>query len=165
MGGMDCNFGHHYGELHPASPDMPEELTKIMNETSALAEQTEEPESEIPDMRLKKKKEMCDRFKRNECFLGKVCPFAHRESELGTVGLSVCGRVKLKLCMFWDAKTQTSKGCLFGKNCKNAHGEKEVGMKAPPLELCPPPKRRRPQEDIDQAEARARKQKETMDDD
>jgi hypothetical protein len=157
--GVDCNFGHHYGELHPASPDMPEELTKIMNETTALAEQTEEPESEIPDMRLKKKKEMCDRFKRNECFLGKVCPFAHRESELGTVGLSVCGRVKLKLCMFWDAKTQTSKGCLFGKNCKNAHGEKEIGMKAPPLELCPPPKRRRPQEDIDQAEARARQQK------
>jgi len=140
--GAECTFGHTYDELHPASPDLPD-VPKDEVQTTALAEQTEVPESAVPDMRLKKKKEMCGRYSRGECFLGKICPFAHSEDQLGTVGLAVCGKVKTRLCVFWDAKTQTAKGCIYGSNCNNAHGDHEIGMKRPPPELAPPMKRRK----------------------
>jgi len=142
--GKECTFGHTYDELHPASPDLPQDMAG----TSALAEQGEIEESSVPDMRLKKKKEMCGRFSRGECSLGKICPFAHSENEIGTVGLAVCGKVKTRLCVFWDSKTQTAKGCIYGKNCNNAHGEREIGMKRPPPELAPPTKRRREGESV-----------------
>ncbi|CAE8739817.1 unnamed protein product, partial [Polarella glacialis] len=118
------------------------------SETGALSEQGEIPESQVPDMRLKKKKEMCGRFSRGECSLGKICPFAHTEAELGTIGLSVCGKVKTRLCVFWDPATQTAKGCIYGRNCNNAHGEREIGTKRPPPELAPPMKRRRDGESV-----------------
>jgi len=140
--GGDCTFGHSYDELHPASPDLPKDWVSPTAGTNALAEQDEIPESQVPDMRLKKKKEMCGRFSRGECSLGKICPFAHTEAELGTIGLSVCGKVKTRLCVFWDAVTQTSKGCIYGAHCNNAHGEREIGTKRPPPELAPPMKRR-----------------------
>lgn len=35
-----------------------------------------------------------------------------------------------------------------GKNCNNAHGEREIGTKRPPPELCPPMKRRRDGESV-----------------
>jgi len=140
--GDDCTFGHSYEELHPASPDLPKDWVSPTAGTNALAEQDEIPESQVPDMRLKKKKEMCGRFSRGECSLGKICPFAHTEAELGTIGLSVCGKVKTRLCVFWDAATQTSKGCIYGAHCNNAHGEREIGTKRPPPELAPPIKRR-----------------------
>lgn len=138
--GQECTFGHTYDELHPASPDCPQAPEA---ETSALSQQGEVPESSVPDMRLKKKKEMCGRFSRGECSLGKICPFAHSEDQLGTVGLAVCGKVKTRLCLFWDEKTQLAKGCIYGKNCNNAHGEWEIGMKRPPPELAPPMNRRK----------------------
>ena len=113
--GQDCTFAHTYEELHPASPDVPANMAS--EENDAMAEQGDIPESQVPDMRLKKKKEMCGRFSRGECSLGKICPFAHTESELGTIGLSVCGKVKTRLCVFWDPVTKTAKGCIYGKNC------------------------------------------------
>ena len=113
--GQDCTFAHTYEELHPASPDVPANMAN--EENDAMAEQGDIPESQVPDMRLKKKKEMCGRFSRGECSLGKICPFAHTESELGTIGLSVCGKVKTRLCVFWDPVTKTAKGCIYGKNC------------------------------------------------
>jgi len=143
--GQDCTFAHTYEELHPASPDVPDNFA---SEEGAAAEQGDIPESQVPDMRLKKKKEMCGRFSRGECSLGKICPFAHTESELGTIGLSVCGKVKTRLCVFWDPATKTAKGCIYGKNCNNAHGEREIGTKRPPPELCPPMKRRRDGESV-----------------
>jgi len=146
--GHDCTFGHTYDELHPASPDLPKDWVNPSAGTSMLAEQGEIPESQVPDMRLKKKKEMCGRFSRGECSLGKICPFAHTEAELGTIGLSVCGKVKTRLCVFWDPSTQTAKGCIYGSNCNNAHGEREIGTKRPPPELAPPVKRRREGESV-----------------
>merc|ERR1740121_1207446 len=147
--GHECTFGHVYDELHPASPDLPRDYVSptAAKSTSMLAEQGEIPESQVPDMRLKKKKEMCGRFARGECSLGKICPFAHTEAELGTIGLSVCGKVKTRLCVFWDASSQTAKGCIYGRNCNNAHGEREIGTKRPPPELAPPVKRRREEEE------------------
>lgn len=144
--GPDCTFAHTYDELHPASPDLPKDYAS--SETGMLAEQSDIPENQVPDMRLKKKKEMCGRFSRGECSLGKICPFAHTEAELGTIGLSVCGKVKTRLCVFWDPVSQTAKGCIYGRNCNNAHGEREIGTKRPPPELAPPMKRRRDGESV-----------------
>merc|ERR1740129_1900193 len=147
--GHECTFGHVYDELHPASPDLPRDyVSPSARSTSMLAEQGEIPESQVPDMRLKKKKEFCGRFSRGECSLGKICPFAHSEAELGTIGLSVCGKVKTRLCVFWDANSQTAKGCIYGRNCNNAHGEREIGTKRPPPELAPPVKRRKDGESV-----------------
>lgn len=148
--GADCTFAHNYDELHPASPDVPKEWKEAdtSGETGALAVQGEVEESKVPDMRLKKKKEMCGRFSRGECSLGKICPFAHTEAELGTVGLAVCGKVKTRLCVFWDASSGTATGCIYGANCNNAHGEWEIGTKRPPPELAPPMKRRREGESV-----------------
>lgn len=148
--GADCTFAHNYDELHPASPDLPKEWKEAgtSGETAALAAQGEVEESKVPDMRLKKKKEMCGRFSRGECSLGKICPFAHTEAELGTVGLAVCGKVKTRLCVFWDASSGTATGCIYGANCNNAHGEWEIGTKRPPPELAPPMKRRREGESV-----------------
>lgn len=139
----ECTFGHVYEELHPASPDLPRDYVNPSSSTNSLCEQGEIPESQVPDMRLKKKKEMCGRHSRGECSLGKICPFAHSEAELGTIGLSVCGKVKTRLCVFWDPKTQNAKGCIYGRSCNNAHGEREIGTKRPPPELAPPTKRPR----------------------
>jgi len=139
--GGECTFAHSYDELHPASPDLPK--VEGTGGTSALAEQGEVPENNVPDVRLKKKREMCGRFSRGECSLGKVCPFAHSEEELGTVGLVVCGKVKTRLCLFWD-----SGKCIYGSNCNNAHGEREIGTKRPPPELAPPMKKRREGESV-----------------
>jgi len=140
-----CTFAHNYEELHLSSPDLPKLDEK--NPTSTLAEQAgstpagNDPGG-LPDLRLKKKKELCGRFMRGYCSLGKVCSFAHGEEELNTVGLAVCGKVKTQLCRNWEAGR-----CIYGANCNNAHGEQEIGTKRPPPELAPPSKRRREDED------------------
>jgi len=140
--GEQCTFAHNYEELHHSSPDLP----KIDEKTTALAEQNigTADESKIPDLRLKKKKELCGRFARGHCSLGKVCSFAHGEAELNTVGLSVCGKVKTQLCRNFEAGR-----CIYGPNCNNAHGEQEIGMKRPPPELAPPMYKRKRDEDDD----------------
>eukprot|EP00747_Dinoflagellata_sp_TGD_P032170 gnl/TRDRNA2_/TRDRNA2_135795_c0_seq1.p1 gnl/TRDRNA2_/TRDRNA2_135795_c0~~gnl/TRDRNA2_/TRDRNA2_135795_c0_seq1.p1 ORF type:complete len:696 (+),score=159.06 gnl/TRDRNA2_/TRDRNA2_135795_c0_seq1:110-2197(+) len=137
--GQECTYAHIYEELHPSSPDLPKIAGVNDREREpVMAKDAPLPESVIPDVRLKKKKEMCGRLARGECSLGKVCPFAHSEEELGTVGLAVCGKVKTRLCLYWD-----SGKCLAGANCNHAHGEKEIGTKRPPPELAPPMKKRR----------------------
>lgn len=141
--GANCTFGHVYEELHPASPDIPRDFAASSGSTSLLAEQGETTNSNVPDMRLKKKKEMCIRFSRGECSLAKICPFAHSQSELGTIALSVCGKVKTRLCVFWEPDLKSAKGCIYGRNCNNAHGEQEIGTRRPAPEVAPPVKRRR----------------------
>lgn len=140
-GGEQCTFAHAYEELHPSSLDLPKEADDP-NSTSALAEQISGDSTKLPDLRLKKKKELCGRFTRGYCSLGKVCSFAHGEDELNTVGLAVCGKVKTQLCRNWEIGK-----CIYGANCNNAHGEREIGTKRPPPELAPPSKRRREEEE------------------
>ena len=46
--------------------------------------------------------ELCNKWKNGQdCVLGRACPYAHGEKELGTVELVVCGRVKTRICKFW----------------------------------------------------------------
>mmetsp|Transcript_52069 Transcript_52069/g.123976 ORF Transcript_52069/g.123976 Transcript_52069/m.123976 type:complete len:410 (+) Transcript_52069:27-1256(+) len=141
----ECTFAHSFDELHPASPDLPK-VDSSATSNPAPAEPEDIPESSIPDVRLKKKREMCGRFSRGECSLGKVCPFAHSEEELGKVGLVVCGKVKTRLCTFWAAGHPEK--CIYGSRCNNAHGEREIGTKRPPPEVGPPMKRRREGESV-----------------
>jgi hypothetical protein len=82
------------------------------------------------DLRLKKKKERCQRFDVGECRLGSVCPFAHGAEEVDSVGLAVYGKVKMQLCRNWE-----NGRCTNGDNCMNAHGDAEIGRKRPPAEL------------------------------
>ncbi|CAE7265571.1 unnamed protein product [Symbiodinium sp. CCMP2456] len=132
--GQECTYAHSLEELHPASPDLPRVEVK---ETNALAEQ-QKVEDSAPDVRLKKKKELCNKWKNGQdCVLGRACPYAHGEKELGTVELVVCGRVKTRICKFW-----TTGSCMFLGNCVNAHGEKELGTKRPDF-MTPPMKKRR----------------------
>lgn len=149
-----CTFAHTFEELHPSSPDVPK-LAEL-NLTNALAEQQAMPATgtnpapnsaasgsdAMPDLRLKKKRELCERFARGYCTLGKVCSFAHGEDELNTVGLAVCGKVKTQVCRNWQAGR-----CIYGNLCNNAHGEQEIGTKRPPPELAPPMKRRKEDEE------------------
>eukprot|EP00933_Yihiella_yeosuensis_P042669 TRINITY_DN37324_c0_g1_i1.p1 TRINITY_DN37324_c0_g1~~TRINITY_DN37324_c0_g1_i1.p1 ORF type:complete len:553 (+),score=217.53 TRINITY_DN37324_c0_g1_i1:115-1773(+) len=137
--GTECTFGHNFEELHPASPDIPRTQK---TSTDALAEQQRVIDS-APDVRLKKKKALCDKWKNNDCVLGRACPYAHGEKELGTVELVICGKVKTKMCKFW-----TRGNCMFPENCVNAHGEQELGTKRPEF-LTPPMKKRREGESID----------------
>jgi len=139
--GQECTYAHNLEELHPASPDLPRVEVK---ETNALAEQ-QKVEDSAPDVRLKKKKELCNKWKNGQdCVLGRACPYAHGEKELGTVELVVCGRVKTRICKFW-----TTGSCMFLGNCVNAHGEKELGTKRPDF-MTPPMKKRREGESIDE---------------
>jgi len=138
--GDECTYAHSLEELHPASPDLPRSEVK---ETSALAEQ-QKVEDSAPDVRLKKKKELCNKWKNGQdCVLGRACPYAHGEKELGVVELVVCGRVKTRICKFW-----TTGNCMFLGNCVNAHGEKELGTKLPDF-LTPPTQKRREGQSID----------------
>lgn len=130
--GSDCTYAHTLEELHPASPDMPRQNLG----TTALAETGKIEESQIPDVRMKKKREMCHKFENKECVLGRACPFAHHENELGTIELVITDKVKTRICKFWEAGK-----CIFEKNCVNAHGEKEIGTKRPAF-MTPPMKKR-----------------------
>lgn len=136
----ECTYAHSLDELHPASPDLPRD--HLGASTTALAEQGK-VEDTAPDVRLKKKKELCRKFQNKECVLGRACPYAHGEKELGTVELVVCGRVKTRICKFW-----ASGNCMFTGNCVNAHGEAELGTKRPDF-ITPPMKKRREGESID----------------
>jgi len=143
-----CTFAHSFEELHLSSPDLPKLddktcMSMLAESGSAVCGGSEA--NTLPDLRLKKKKELCGRYARGYCSLGKVCSFAHGEDELNTVGLAVCGKVKTQLCRNWEAGR-----CIYGANCNNAHGEHEIGMKRPPPELAPPSKRRRDQDVLDE---------------
>jgi len=140
--GDDCTFAHVAEELHPAAPEF-----KAINGnndadlppgvgTESLAQQAvEAPPTSEPAMRMKKKREMCQRLGRGGCLLGKKCMFAHTESELGTVALVITDRVKTSICKFWE-----NDKCIYGKYCVNAHGMEEIGQLKPPEDLSPPMK-------------------------
>jgi len=133
--GDDCTFAHALDELHPASPDLPTDFSSGGHGTTTLAEQTDKDDftSQVPTMRMKKKREMCHRLTRGGCLLGKKCMFAHDETELGTVCLVITDRVKTAICKHWE-----SGKCIYGKYCVNAHGMDEIGLLKPPEDLCPP---------------------------
>lgn len=141
-----CSFAHSYEELHPSSPDMPKASDLVLQ--GSLGDQVPvgslaNDQAGLPDLRLKRKKELCGRFQRGYCTLGKVCAFAHGEEELNSVGLAVCGKVKTQLCRNWEAGR-----CAYGANCNNAHGDAELGTKRPSSDLAPPGKRRRDQDSM-----------------
>lgn len=138
-GAEKCIYAHSYEELHPASPDLPK--IDQNSSTSFLAERGGKEHEEVnsqPELKMKKKKDLCERFMRGQCLLGKMCGNAHGAEELGTVGLAVRGFVKIQLCNNWERGK-----CQYGVNCGRAHGEKEIGLKRPPLELSAPNKRPR----------------------
>jgi len=136
--GDECTFAHAMDELHPASTALPQEGEEGADAAASVLAQGKEAtfDQEAPDMRMKKKREMCQRMNtKGGCLLGKKCMFAHSEDELGTVALVITDRVKSSICRFWE-----SGHCIYGKYCVNAHGMQEIGMKKPPEELCPPTK-------------------------
>jgi hypothetical protein len=117
-----CTYAHCFEELHPNVQEM---------EKGAAGQEEDldpdEASKSVPDMKMKRKKELCNKFKRDgECLLGKHCPFAHGEHEIGTVELCVMEQVKVKLCVHWKENK-----CYYGKRCVNAHGEAEIGTKKP----------------------------------
>lgn len=145
--GDKCTYAHCYEELHPASPDLPkDQQLGAPAGTAALAEMPSQPrdEEKMPDMRLKRKRDLCHKFQENgTCQLGKACPFAHGEHEIGTVEFVVCEKVKLKICKFWENGT-----CMYGdKNCINAHGKEEIGTRRPNF-MMPPMKKKREGETV-----------------
>merc|ERR1712224_968206 len=95
--GEHCTFAHNYDELHMASPDLPGAQLGLMTEHKALMEEI----NGEPDLQWKKKVHLCTQFERGECLLGKRCQFAHGEKEVGTVALTVSGRVKTSICSKW----------------------------------------------------------------
>merc|ERR1719440_490659 len=89
-----CTYAHCPEELHPNSPEFPnQDLLIPEDDTEEI-----DPVKCIPDMRMKKKREICNKWKKDGgCVLGQACPFAHGEHEIGTVALVVCEKVKMKL--------------------------------------------------------------------
>jgi hypothetical protein len=136
--GDSCTFAHNIEELHPASPDLPK--LEVMSVPGVLSEQAQEID-QMPDVKMKRKRSMCQRYAKGECLLGKQCPFAHKEEDLGTIELVLCGNVKTRICKMW-----TIGKCIYAVNCWDAHGQKDIGLKRPPPELCPKIKRVRKDE-------------------
>lgn len=131
-----CTFAHSIDELHIMSPVLPK--MDGADDTALLAEQGADELNEQPDLQMKKKRDLCTQFDLGECLLGKLCPFAHGEKEIGSVGLAVSGNVKTQICQRWrDGK------CLYGKLCNRAHGAHEIGLKRPPPELTKSNKRQK----------------------
>jgi len=126
--GNKCTFAHAYEELHPASA----ELIDLPRSDMLSEQKVEDFETQEPHMRMKKKREMCQRFQnKGECLLGKRCMFAHTESDLGKVELVYDDRVKTEICRKWE----TGK-CVFGRYCPHAHGMEQIGRLKPPEEIC-----------------------------
>jgi len=118
-----CTYAHCFEELHPNVQEMEKGTAGRQDEEM----DPDECSKSVPDMKMKRKKELCNKFKRDgECLLGKHCPFAHGEHEIGTVELCVMEQVKVKLCVHWKENK-----CYYGKRCVNAHGEAEIGTKKP----------------------------------
>lgn len=123
--GDSCRFAHTLEELHPLSPENPARVL-LPAGTNALAEQSSDNKKIEPAYRMQTKRAICNRLARGGCMLGKQCPFAHSEEELGTTCRVLTGRVKAKLCKHWD-----SGKCIYGMHCVNAHGMDEVGTPMP----------------------------------
>eukprot|EP00928_Gymnodinium_smaydae_P099158 TRINITY_DN9388_c0_g1_i1.p1 TRINITY_DN9388_c0_g1~~TRINITY_DN9388_c0_g1_i1.p1 ORF type:complete len:473 (-),score=138.76 TRINITY_DN9388_c0_g1_i1:81-1445(-) len=139
--GESCTFAHAMEELHPASADLQKVDPVVSSATGgvgvpALAEQAAVPDflNAMPQMQMKKKREICQRMSGNGCLLGERCKFAHSEEELGKVCLVIVDdRVKRTMCRFWES----GRRCSYGAYCVNAHGMEEIGRLKPPESLCP----------------------------
>jgi hypothetical protein len=142
--GERCIYAHCYEELHPASPDLPkDEETEI----GALAEMkpVRKEEETAPNMRLRKKRDLCKKFmETGSCLRGKACPYAHGEHELGTMAFVLYDKVKLKICQHWAQGR-----CIYEDKCINAHGKQEIGQKRRDFFDMPPVKKRREDESIE----------------
>jgi len=141
-----CTYAHCYEELHPNAPEFAKNKTEIAGGFKE-EEKEDDPAKMMPDMRMKKKREICNKWKKDGgCVLGKACPFAHGEKEIGTVALVVCEKVKMKICAFYERGK-----CVYGKSCINAHGKEEIGLKRPDfMHNAPSGKRRKDGESIDE---------------
>lgn len=129
--GDKCTFAHSLDELHMCSPNLPK--IEGVDQTSLLADHGGKVWDDLsapPELKLKKRVDLCDQWKQNKCLLGSVCQFAHGEHEIGTISLAVSGVVKTQICQSWK-----SGRCLYGSLCNRAHGEHEIGRKRPPPEL------------------------------
>jgi hypothetical protein len=131
--GDTCSYAHTFEELHPMSPELPG--AQSAKAVEALAEEiAPSPDTPEPSLRMQRKRAMCQRLTRGGCLLGKKCPFAHSDAELGTIALAITDRVKTQICKFFEQNK-----CVYGKYCVNAHGEHEIGKPKPDY-LCPPAK-------------------------
>merc|ERR1719174_852086 len=128
--GARCVYAHTYDELHPASPDMPEDIEV---DNTALAKTSKE-EEHAPVMRLRKKRDLCRKFMDSgHSSRGNACPNAHGEAEIGKTAFVLYDKVKLEVCKAWEARR-----CSYGNKCIYAHGDHEIGQKrrdwdAPPI--------------------------------
>jgi len=129
--GETCTFAHNYEELHPASA----ELIDATSSGAALAEQkVEDWETKMPEMRMKKKREMCQKLaSKGKCLLAQNCMFAHTEADLGKVMLVYVdpSHLKTDICWRWEKGN-----CAFGRYCAHAHGMEQIGKPKPPQEIC-----------------------------
>lgn len=129
--GDACTFAHNYEELHPASA----ELLDAQSSGASLADQkAEDWETKMPEMRMKKKREMCQKLaNKGKCLLGQNCMFAHTESDLGQVMLVYVdpSHLKTDICWRWEKGN-----CAFGRYCAHAHGMEQIGKPKPPQEIC-----------------------------
>jgi len=127
--GSKCTFAHSYDELHPASA----ELIDQQNGTGNVEHKLEEWETKIPEMRMKKKREMCQKLKnKGKCLLAEKCMFAHTEADLGKVMLVYTDPTHIKTDICW--KWETGK-CPFGRYCSHAHGMDQIATPKPPQEI------------------------------
>merc|ERR1712232_1537889 len=123
--GARCVYAHCFEELHPASPYMPKD--ENADNSAALAEMKppEQERESAPNMRLRKKRDLCKRFTdTGNCVRGKACPNAHGEQEIGQMAFVLYDKVKLTICNHWERGK-----CSYGDNCIHAHGDHEIGQK------------------------------------
>jgi len=128
--GQVCVYAHSFAELHPASPDMPD---NVETPSTAMAEAAPERDK-APVMRLRKKRDLCRKFTdTGHCSRAGACPNAHGEAEIGKTAFVLYDKVKLEECNAWKAGR-----CSYGNKCIYAHGDHEIGQKrrewdAPPI--------------------------------
>eukprot|EP00746_Dinoflagellata_sp_MGD_P146511 gnl/MRDRNA2_/MRDRNA2_78975_c0_seq2.p1 gnl/MRDRNA2_/MRDRNA2_78975_c0~~gnl/MRDRNA2_/MRDRNA2_78975_c0_seq2.p1 ORF type:complete len:288 (+),score=63.65 gnl/MRDRNA2_/MRDRNA2_78975_c0_seq2:119-865(+) len=124
--GEGCFYAHTIEELHVTSPDQPNPLVGA-------------DAGGQPDLKMKKKKYICQQYEQGNCLLGKVCGLAHGQEEMGTVGLAVTGNPKTTMCQNFERGS-----CVWGKHCDRAHGMKEIGLQKPPPDLLMTSSAKRP---------------------
>merc|ERR1712046_173108 len=59
--GDRCIYAHSFQELHPASPDLPKNEQGSVDALSEMKPQPQQEES-APNMRLRKKRDLCKKF-------------------------------------------------------------------------------------------------------
>merc|ERR1711871_110622 len=70
--GETCVFAHNFEELHVISPDLPKVAGDKTDSGTGFLAASQGTTAQAPELKMKKKKDLCDRFARGECLLGKV---------------------------------------------------------------------------------------------